>query len=421
MVRALRPQLQDREQPAPLSEPEFRASAIHVLGRETVDWAVLTAHRLCHYVLEGVPTVGGGRGPELVLRRSAESRIIDILLHLTFGTEPEHATDYAVTAAQDFARRGVPLSDALAGITRGHQFVSHVLLSVVEDTVAPADRFRTGRAIGDLLFRYHNVQLAGVATAYHDEWVQWTASSDATRRATATALIDGDDVDPQEASGVLGYDLTGHHVGLIAWRDGVGRVPGLRAAFRRACEDLGCGAPLVVHGDELTTWVWLGRPSQFVGDVARILDTRVPAGVRIAVGDEAHGVAGFRMSHRTASRARRMALTATGNARVVEHRTAGLAALLLDDREAAEWFTDRELGELALDDGWSATLRSTLQAYLESGCVLVDTAATLDVARNTVVYRVRRAEELLGHPARFRIAEVLAALQIARYRLAGDV
>ena len=46
----------------------------------------------------------------------------------------------------------------------------------------------------------------------------------------------------------------------------------------------------------------------------------------------------------------------------------------------------------------TAALRATLKSYLDNERSLAASAAQLHIAKNTVLYRVRKAEQLLGRP-----------------------
>jgi DNA-binding PucR family transcriptional regulator len=57
------------------------------------------------------------------------------------------------------------------------------------------------------------------------------------------------------------------------------------------------------------------------------------------------------------------------------------------------------LGSLADDDDNNATLRGTLQVFLQENGSFKATAERLTLHKNTVQYRVRKARESLGQPA----------------------
>jgi DNA-binding PucR family transcriptional regulator len=56
------------------------------------------------------------------------------------------------------------------------------------------------------------------------------------------------------------------------------------------------------------------------------------------------------------------------------------------------------LASLAGDDQAIARLRETLRVLLEANGSYREAAARMHVHKNTVLYRVRKAEELLGRP-----------------------
>jgi hypothetical protein len=56
------------------------------------------------------------------------------------------------------------------------------------------------------------------------------------------------------------------------------------------------------------------------------------------------------------------------------------------------------LRSLADDDDHNASLRETLQVFLKEGGSFKTTAERLTVHKNTVQYRIRKAEESLGRP-----------------------
>jgi DNA-binding PucR family transcriptional regulator len=74
---------------------------------------------------------------------------------------------------------------------------------------------------------------------------------------------------------------------------------------------------------------------------------------------------------------------------------------------------ESELGELAAPDDYMARLRATLRVYLDENASPARTAGRLSVNKNTVVYRVAKVEEILGHGLAERRSELDAALRLA--------
>jgi DNA-binding PucR family transcriptional regulator len=75
-------------------------------------------------------------------------------------------------------------------------------------------------------------------------------------------------------------------------------------------------------------------------------------------------------------------------------------------------FTARALGNLALADD---ALRETLRTYLQEQSNAARTAVALGAHRNTVLNRLRRAQELLPEPLAGRTVEVGLALELAHW------
>ena len=73
----------------------------------------------------------------------------------------------------------------------------------------------------------------------------------------------------------------------------------------------------------------------------------------------------------------------------------------------------RELGRLASTDETTCRLAATLRTYLDESGSRGRTAKRLHVHENTVAYRIRQAEELLGRSLDKRTLELRAALALA--------
>ena len=69
------------------------------------------------------------------------------------------------------------------------------------------------------------------------------------------------------------------------------------------------------------------------------------------------------------------------------------------------------LASLATDDEHHARLRDTLLVFLQTGGSYKATAERLVLHKNTVQYRIRRAEESLGRPVADHRHDVELALQ----------
>jgi hypothetical protein len=260
-------------------------------------------------------------------------------------------------------------------------------------------------------------QLTDVYMAEREQWVRGAA---AVRAAEVRAILKGTPVDVPAVSQRLGYDLDRFHVGYVVWSETGEDTPGgaqalfgeMEQVAAAVAESLGARSALTVaQGRHLACWAGRREP-QHLGDL------RVPRGagkgLSVAAGTPAAGVEGFVLSHREALLARRVAQLRGDRAARATFPDLALEALMAEDIEAAGRFAERELGPLAARDDSTLRLAATLAVFLEEGASFVRAARRLGVHTNTVTYRVRRAEELLGHPVGERQLELRVALRLAR-------
>jgi DNA-binding PucR family transcriptional regulator len=119
-------------------------------------------------------------------------------------------------------------------------------------------------------------------------------------------------------------------------------------------------------------------------------------------------------SHDQARVARRVAdLRGVRPGTVVGYRAAGLTALLTADPAEAVRFAQTELGALLAPTDTSARVRATVRVYLEENLSPARTARRLGIHQNTVVYRVKQAEERLGRGVEQRRLQLEVALRLA--------
>jgi DNA-binding PucR family transcriptional regulator len=136
------------------------------------------------------------------------------------------------------------------------------------------------------------------------------------------------------------------------------------------------------------------------------------------------GVAGFRLTHLEAIAA--LAVAEHYDAPVIRYEDveiACLAAGILSD-EARAAFVRRELGGLVGFDQATLRLRDTLRAYLKQGGDATATGELLRLHANTVRYRIRQAEQRLGHGINQRRVQLELALEIIcvlGYRVDGGL
>ncbi|HTD36888.1 MAG TPA: helix-turn-helix domain-containing protein [Candidatus Limnocylindrales bacterium] len=234
-------------------------------------------------------------------------------------------------------------------------------------------------------------------------------------------LLHADDVGVDEAQRMLGaYRLGRNHLGAIVWCDRSMPICNVLDELQRYAQRLGktVGAvepPLFIPYDDTTAWLWLPlREGQSV-ERAR-LENAGEVDIFVATGDPLYGFPGFRRSHRQA----RLACAVVSAAKPPLSRlttfaeVASIAAFTSDLDGARAWVAETLAG-LAVDDERGSMLRETARVFLANGGSFAATAHEMNLHRNTVQYRIGKAEELRGRPFSDGRLDVEIALLACRY------
>jgi PucR C-terminal helix-turn-helix domain/GGDEF-like domain len=355
--------------------------------------------------------------------QAARSNLGVIVTMMREGDDPGsvHPPPEAIGYAKEYVVRGLELSLMQRAYRTAQGVFGGIILERLRAATDDAERLAEAMAFFNAwIFAYVEAIERRLTDVYMSEHEQWVRGAAAVRAAEVRALLGGAAVDAVAVSLRLGYELDRIHVGFVVWSEEAGERPGdaggLFAAMERTAaavaESLGAGAPLTVaEGRHLACWV--GRRSE--PELSRLRLPRAGArGLSVAAGTPAPGVEGFVLSHREALLARRVAqLRGDGDGAVATYPDLALEALLTEDPEAARRFAARELGPLAAGDDATVRFASTVAIFLEEGSSFVRAGRRLGIHANTVAYRVRRAESLLGRPVTKRQLELRVALRLA--------
>lgn len=415
-VRRLAPDPADPP-PAPASSARTLAEATGHLGEGPVGWAVATGAALARGIIREVPELGGGQAPYATLRMGTEAATLHILLLLADPTAERPIPEETLLGDREFARRRLGLEKVLRGIRVSHAALSRALMSGCQEHTGPAARADEFRRLSETLFAFMDAFSSRMTAEYLAEHDRWLTSGAAAREETVRAILDGRPVAEETARDVLAHRLDADHLAVVAWCD----RPAAEAVgdLERTTVDLlhlrGCASVLVLPTGRTTVWAWGELPADRAAAPVPAPGTFAPpADLRFACGSVRPGAAGFRQSHEDALRVARLTeLNPDGTGQVTDHPDVALAALLAADLPGVRDFVADQLGGLAQDTAHAAQLRRTLHLYLRSERSLTTAAAQLHVARNTVTYRVKRAQELLGADLTGRLPELLAALEAA--------
>jgi DNA-binding PucR family transcriptional regulator len=399
------------------------AAAREILGTGPVAWAAQVAREAELRVVEVVPELAGPTSIDTV-RRPAEACTLAVLGALfadTPGVDVE-APRLALEGNRDSVHRGVALDRVLRAMWITHVHHYERLLEFLEKALPAGEFAAEARRVTELSFAYVEAFTSRFSAEYTAEREAWLGSLAATRRQVIEDIIAGVPISVRDPERVLGVDLSHHHQAAVLWTDDPGGTDAAHTLHQLAgllAETAGAGRPVVARPGGTALWMWLtwpAPPKPGLGDLLRAT-VDAPPGVRAALGPVDAGVAGFRRSHLAAVEVRRVAIAATRPRRswLADHGEFDVIALLTADPEHARWFARRRLGALATDDDRSAELRETLRLYLAFERSRTAAAQVLHIAPNTVGYRVRQAEAILGTDLAVDSLRVRLALEIYDY------
>ena len=406
---------EDLAEPASNSTYE-RISAL--LSPGAVQWAVETAQGMARHIVDEMSDFGTGDGAFQTVRTGTESHLLTITAMLALD-DPSlcQVTPETVIADRDFVRRNIALNKVLRGVQLGHAFALRRFLEACEQKVPPRERANEMRQITELMLEFFDVFSDKVACEYLAERDRWVSTAAAARKELVRALLAEETTDVAAAEPALGYNLSRTHIAFILESDRPASAdPGeLQRTAVHLLDHIKCQGSLIVPEGANTVWAWGAVTTTSVLDNLHSFD--MPEQIRVATGVPQPRLAGFIRSHRQARHAIRLARERqrTPDASwLTDYATNEIACLMSLDLPMARDFVHRTLGELAGPGAGLRDSRETLLAYLDAERSVNAVAKQLHVARNTVSYRVKRAEALLGRSIADRQLELHVALLLEK-------
>ncbi|NUP16095.1 MAG: PucR family transcriptional regulator [Streptomyces sp.] len=415
-LRELGPRDEDAVAHSALPPPRV-AEFVARVGAGPCGWAVELGRDMAVHITEEIPELAlDGIAQEL--RRGCEVVALGLVAALS------EQRDFVVSdvpevflGTAEVVSRGVGIEHMLRAINVGHSYAVHEVLDACERLLSGNERFTAMRRVCELMLAVVDELTADMAREFGQVQQAWLASAAAARMEVVQRILHGDPVPLDRAAHVLGYDLTRQHLAVVAWADDP--APVWSGRLEEAAVDLlraaSCTSTLVVPVGDRRVWAWgscVRRPPFLPADGM----PQPRPGVRIAAGLTAPSLDGFRDSHRQALEAARVGMMSHGQpsgARwLFDYGELDLVALLSYRIDLAREFVRRELGGLAGPGESTATVRTTLKCYLDEERSLNGAAERLHVARNTVAYRVQRAEQLRGREIGVRRMQLQAALTL---------
>lgn len=362
------------------------------------------ADAIQHRLREEVPEYYAHDDPRIAASETETivSSLRSILDGLTENREPpDHASEVTLREARLAAQANLDLHALLHTSRVAQAYLWDVFLEVANARI-PDDEERLAvlRRVSKFHFDWNDKVAASVIDAYQKEYnAFYLQGRDRKRRAMVRDILAGLPVETAS----LGYQLRGRHLALIAW----GSSP--EAAVKRIATAFGWQVLTVVGSDD-TVLGWIGRPGTKPTGDEDLSNVDLGPDTYVACGQYANDVEGFRLSHRQARQAHRVARVCSQQ--VTWYHDVALEALVLRDLTAARDFVFQELGPLHATGERARVLRTTLRAYFASGQNAASTATVIGVHERTVAYRLRSIEKWLGVSVSARRDELSVALRL---------
>jgi hypothetical protein len=374
-------------------------------------------------ILREIPQLSDDKSVLALLRSSVHSNVdtcLQVMQH-----QIDLAAVQAPAASVEYARRqaqhGTPLTALLRSYRLGHTCFSDWLLKEVAQQADDAQMITAATlSMSRIVAGYVDQTSEEIVAAYTQERENWLRKRSAAQAARIRDLLAGARIDVGAAEATLGYRLRQYHVGVVCWAvdaaAAVDHVTRLERAIGHVAERAACaGDPVFLPRDEASAWAWLPLGIRDGFDSAAASTAGLDGDLHFAFGDAAKGTTGFRLTNQQAVAAQAVALAGSPPPRAVAFSQVASVAMMLGSADLLRSWVLSTLAGLAADDEHHASLRETLLIFLRTGGSYKATAEQLMLHKNTVQYRIRKAEESLGRPLGDNRHDVELALQASHW------
>lgn len=379
--------------------------------------------RINAFITDSVAEVAADHELRRDLEASTREQSRAFLASLIAESAEVHPPAAAHELARAIARKGLDLR-VLMHIYRVGQkaIVQYVADTATEQIADPTQTPQALLHLWDSAGEWLNISLEILAETYRQERELGLRGVFARRAETVQEVLRGDVSDPTVLSVRLGYSPLRYNTAAVlsienpAREDIDGTIGTLEWGARSIAQAIGSLQLLTVPTGSQRLWAWISTTAPDYRTPTDIASAPSSSTVRVALGNPAPGVDGFRTSHREAQAAHDLQDRVLDRRRLIRFSDVELAHLIEGNPQAAATFVRRELRGLGGADANSAQLRRTLRIFLAHNRSYDAAARQLGVHKNTVRYRIQRAEEHLGHPietTRLKLELALEYLDIA--------
>lgn len=368
-------------------------------------------------ILDALPVLASDTDLAAMAQATNHANVMRWLVSMTRqpgGPVGQDLTPESLEIARDVIRRGLDREVLWTGYHRGQNatwlgWMNRLCRLAAEEPRWAAVLGEALDASARSFFGFVDDILINVEAQVSQERDQLLGGGAARRMETVQLILESAPITEARARTRLGYDVAGSHVGLVLWSEGGIGHGSLEKAAVTVARAAGIGRPLMLPAGGTSMWAWAAASqAPDLTGIRQALDTITPS-VHVAVGGRQEGMAGFRLTHRQALDARRLAQRLAEPARFTSYEEIEVVVLAGADPERAAPFVRNTLGDL-LDE--RPELRRTLLTYLRHERNATRAARELFTHRNTVLNRLARAEALLPRPTLERPLAVHLALEL---------
>jgi DNA-binding PucR family transcriptional regulator len=365
------------------------------------------AEQLGRRLLEDFPAFGQDADLEGEMQRAIQAN----LGHVFERVMPTGAAEFLIapTDALRFAtsvlHRGIDTSDLIQAYRVGQNLAWSWWLGRLAGQLEDHEILIEALDVSSQrMFAYVDAAIDQQVRLWEEERRRWLGRAVALRADAVRRVLRGEPLAVEEVMQALDYPVDRCLLAAILWDEGAPAVAEAAMSRLEAVADamalaLGATRALLVPAGGSSLWAWFaGERPPSIDVLAHAAALHLQDGQGAALGLPGDGLDGFRSSHRQARRARRLAELAQAPAGLIRFDEVETLCMIGEDAELMADFMRRKLGGLAAADPATRRVRESVLAWLREGGNAPRAAARLHTHKNTVLYRLQRAEEILGHP-----------------------
>lgn len=304
-----------------------------------------------------------------------------------------------VPAAERIALQAAETSLPLETVGRVYRVAQRATWSYVTDLIAAVDGPESHRAelliyLWDRVASWIDSSVDESVRIYQGARRRIEIGTNALRYETVSRILAGNVSDtPASPADLGGYLLGAHHTAFILSSEEDLAPEGLEELGRDLAKQAKVTRPLIVRPGGRRIWMWIATQQEPVRPFQLRFGGGKPTSAHVAIGPSRLGIRGFVESHHLAHRT--ADITTRHRAGVFDYTELELVVLLGCSPEV-DALVRRALGGLTENDPHLLRLRKTLAAFMRNGANVAATSHDLMVHRNTIRYRLQRAQSLLG-------------------------